>query len=272
MVDCGIVKEMSCQLISQATCLAPTIISKACARQRMGRAGRVSDGICYRLYSDTEYNSMIEFSLPEIMKIPLNEVCLTTKMLAGNLSIAEFLGGALDPPSMTQIRDSIDVLKKINALDMSENLTCLGNHLAHLPVDCQLGKTILYSIILQCIDPVVTIVSAMSVHDPFKLPAEDQEIATEDIKKKFSENSLSDHRVLLNVYEAWVNHTNKSRFCAQSAILNRNMEGIKRVRQFILRHLNIAKYTNDGDWNNLNINSLKWEVVKSCLMAGLYRE
>lgn len=251
---------MSCQLISQATCLAPTIISKACARQRMGRAGRVSDGICYRLYSDTEYNSMIEFSLPEIMKIPLNEVCLTTKMLAGNLSIAEFLGGALDPPSMTQIRDSI------------ENLTRLGNHLAHLPVDCQLGKTILYSIILQCIDPVVTIVSAMSVHDPFKLPAEDQEIATEDIKKKFSENSLSDHRVLLNVYEAWVNHTNKSRFCAQSAILNRNMEGIKRVRQFILRHLNIAKYTNDGDWNNLNINSLKWEVVKSCLMAGLYRE
>lgn len=260
MVDCGIVKEMSCQLISQATCLAPTIISKACARQRMGRAGRVSDGICYRLYSDTEYNSMIEFSLPEIMKIPLNEVCLTTKMLAGNLSIAEFLGSALDPPSMTQIRDSI------------ENLTRLGNHLAHLPVDCQLGKTILYSIILQCIDPVVTIVSAMSVHDPFKLPAEDQEIATEDIKKKFSENSLSDHRILLNVYEAWVNHTNKSRFCAQSAILNRNMEGIKRVRQFILRHLNIAKYTNDGDWNNLNINSLKWEVVKSCLMAGLYRE
>lgn len=262
---------MSCDSVSQATNLSPTIISKACARQRMGRAGRVSDGFCYRLYSQTYYESMIEFPLPEMCKIPLTEVCLRAKMLAGNLSIGEFLSEALEPPPAAHIRHSIELLKKINALDMKEKITCLGNHLVQMPVDCQLGKIILYSIVLQCVDPVVSIVSAMSVQDPFKLSADDQEISKEQIKKEFSKNSLSDHRMLLNIYESWFNEMNRTGFCAKYSISSRNMVTIQGVRQLILRHLRMNEYIN-GDWNFFNLNALKWESVKACLTAGLYRK
>lgn len=87
-----------------------------------------------------QYETMEKYTLPEILRVPLTEICLNTKMLAGDLSIEEFLLKALQPPSATNIRQSIELLKKINALDANENITYLGIHLANMPVDCQLGN------------------------------------------------------------------------------------------------------------------------------------
>lgn len=273
MVDAGKVKQQSYDSISESTCLTSTDISQACAKQRAGRAGRIQNGYCYRLYSLEQYEAMEKYTLPEILRVPLTEICLNAKILSGKLSIEEFLLKALQPPSVKNIRQSIELLKKINALDTDENITHLGIHLANMPVDCQLGKMILYSIVLRCLDPVVTIVSALSVKDPFTLPVGGEGEKINKIKKQFANNSLSDHQMLLNTFEMWSKQKRRGEFCAENYISNGNMQMIQGLRRLIMGHLKMAQFISDDSARNpkkLNENSLKWEIVKACLTAGLY--
>lgn len=157
MVDAGKIKQLSYDLFDESTCLETIQISQACAKQRAGRAERVQNGFCYRIYSRDEYDAMNEYALPEILRVSLKEICLSTKLLVDDLSIEAFLVKALEPPPIENIRQSINLLKKIGALDRDENITILGMHLANLPVNCNLGKMILYAIIFGCLDPVLTL-------------------------------------------------------------------------------------------------------------------
>lgn len=299
VVDAGKVKQQSYDSISESTCLTSTDISQACAKQRAGRAGRIQNGWCYRLYSLEQYEVMEKYTLPEILRVPLTEICLNAKMLAGKLSIEEFLLKALQPPSLKNIRQSIELLKKINALDTDENITYLGIHLASMPVDCQLGKMLLYSILLRCIEPVVTIVSILSVKDPFMLPLGNEGEKINKIKKGFGRDSLSDHQMLLNAFDEWSKCKRRHEFCEENYISNGNMQMIQGsvwklfvfffsvfhwnsnlifnswigVRRLILGHLRMAEFIADDSARNqrkLNENGLKWEVIKACLVAGLY--
>lgn len=249
-------------------------ISQARAKQRAGRAGRIRNGYCYRLYSLEQYESMGKHTIPEILRAPLTEICLNAKILSNDLSIEEFLLKAVQPPSINNIRQSIELLKKIDVLDSNENITYLGIHLAHMPMDCQLGKMILYSIMLRCLDPIVTIVCALSLDDPFILPAMDDERANlKEIKKDFAQNSLSDHQMLLNIFNEWSKSEHQIAFCSKNYISHNNMRMIQRVRHQVMNHLRMAKYLdkkNDQHLEALNENSQKWEVVKACLTAGLY--
>lgn len=163
VIDSGKVKEKSFDAISGVCMLKSNWISQACAKQRKGRAGRCQKGICFRLYSTVRYNSMQLFQTPEMLRLPLQQLCLYTKHLApGNTPIAEFLERAIEPPSNVITRNAVQLLKTIDALDSWEDLTELGSHLLDLPVEPRLGKMLLYSVVLKCIDPVLTIVCSLS--------------------------------------------------------------------------------------------------------------
>ena len=56
--------------------------------------------------------------------------------------------------------------QQIDALDPFEDLTELGHHLADLPVEPRYGKMILYSVVLKCLDPILTIACALAYKDP----------------------------------------------------------------------------------------------------------
>lgn len=273
MVDVGKVKQQTYDSISESTCLTSTDISQACAKQRSGRAGRIRNGFCYRLYSLEQYEAMEKYTLPEILRVPLTEICLNAKILSGDLSIKEFLLKALQPPSIKNICQSIELLKKINALDENENITYLGLHLANMPVDCQLGKMILYSIVLRCLDPIVTIVSALSVKDPFMLPLGNEGETISEIKKNFARKSMSDHQMLLNTFEEWTKQKRKGDFCKDNFISNGNMQMIQGVRRLIMGHLKMADLVSEDTARNikkLNLNSERWDVIKACITAGMY--
>lgn len=143
-----------------------------------------------------------------------------------------------------------------------------------MPVDCQLGKMILYAIMMRCLDPVVTIVSALSVKDPFMLPLGNEGEKISEIKKRFARNSLSDHQMLLNTFDEWSKQKKKQyEFCHENYISYGNMQMIQGVRRLIMGHLKMAEFVSENSARNikkLNENSLKWEVVKACLTAGLY--
>lgn len=163
VIDSGKVKEKSFDAISGVCTLKSNWISQACAKQRKGRAGRCRKGICYRLFSSVRYNSMQPYQTPEILRLPLQELCLYTKHLApGNTPIAEFLDRAIEPPSNMVTRNAVQLLKTIDALDPWEDLTELGSHLLDLPVEPRLGKMLLYAVVLKCLDPVLTIVCSLA--------------------------------------------------------------------------------------------------------------
>lgn len=71
IVDSGKVKEISYDVKYKMQRLQEFSISRASAEQRKGRAGRTGPGVCFRMYSQDEYNLFNEFTTPEI-KVPIS--------------------------------------------------------------------------------------------------------------------------------------------------------------------------------------------------------
>lgn len=76
IIDSGKVKEISYDPKYKMQRLQEFWISRASAEQRKGRAGRTGPGVCFRLYTQTEYNEFKEFTTPEIQRVPLNSLLL----------------------------------------------------------------------------------------------------------------------------------------------------------------------------------------------------
>ncbi|KAL6010391.1 hypothetical protein ACLOJK_000822 [Asimina triloba] len=189
VIDCGKAKETSYDALNKLACLLPSWISKASAHQRRGRAGRVQRGICYRLYPKIIHDAMPEYQLPEILRTPLQELCLHIKSLQLG-TISSFLAKALQPPNPLSVENAIELLKTIGALDNAENLTPLGRHLCTLPLDPNIGKMLLLGCIFQCLDPALTIAAALAYRNPFVLPINRKEEA-DAAKRSFAGDSCS---------------------------------------------------------------------------------
>ncbi|KAJ6637830.1 3'-5' RNA helicase YTHDC2 [Pseudolycoriella hygida] len=274
VIDCGKVKQISYDSLSESTSLTSTWISKACAKQRMGRAGRTSPGICFRLYSEKRFVAMEEFTLPELLRIPLTELCLHARIMT-KTSIADYLSKAIQPPAASAINQSIRLLKTIGALDEDENVTELGYRLVDLPVDVQLGKMLLYSILMKCLDPVITIISSLSVKDPFVLNFENENQSTLS-RKTLAENCGSDLLVFIKLYQMWLESKSKGneyQFCRENHVSNGIMELINGFRAQVLGQLRTVGFVTPrgaGDMTDLNQNSNNFAVIKACFVAGFY--
>ena len=59
--------------------------------------------------------------------------------------------------------------KLTDSLDTWEDMTEVGLHLINFPIGFKFSKMILYAIGLKCLDPILTIVSSLSIEDPCKL-------------------------------------------------------------------------------------------------------
>ncbi|MQA24656.1 MAG: ATP-dependent RNA helicase HrpA [Micromonosporaceae bacterium] len=156
-------------------------ISQASANQRKGRCGRLSDGICIRLYSEDDFNGRPEFTDPEILRTSLASVILQmTAAKLGDIETFPFIDG----PDRRNIADGVRTLEELGALepkaaDGRPRLTALGRRLAQLPVDPRLARMVLEAGENACLREVLVIVSALSIQDPRERPAEHQQAADE---------------------------------------------------------------------------------------------
>nr|WP_286235912.1 ATP-dependent RNA helicase HrpA [Thalassotalea sediminis] len=154
-------------------------ISQASANQRAGRCGRVSEGVCIRLYSEDDYLNRPEFTDPEILRTNLATVIL--QMLALDLGhIDEF--PFVQAPDNRNIKDGVRLLEELAAIHTRKNKTTLtqsGRQLAKYPVDPRLAKMVLTAIDYGCVDEVFVIVSGISIQDPRERPHEKQQAADE---------------------------------------------------------------------------------------------
>jgi ATP-dependent helicase HrpA len=146
-------------------------ISQASANQRAGRCGRTSDGICVRLYSQPDFEARPEFTDPEILRTNLASVIL--QMIALRLGeMADF--PFIDPPDRRNVRDGLDLLHELGALNPEGGLTPIGRRLARLPVDPRLGRMIIEAESNGCLREVLVIASALSIQDPRERPQDKQ--------------------------------------------------------------------------------------------------
>lgn len=161
--------------------LQEVFVSRASARQRAGRAGRVRPGHCWRLYSKEFLESpcVDENPAPEIQRVPLEEVVLQVLLLKLGLP-DHFLSQCLEPPSMNQIKTSVTCLLEIKAILPKSNLplTALGYHLAQMPVDVRIGKMLITASLLNCIEPALTVAATLAGKSPFTTPPSNREEAS----------------------------------------------------------------------------------------------
>ncbi|XP_056393423.1 3'-5' RNA helicase YTHDC2 [Hyla sarda] len=278
VIDSGKVKEKSYDALNHVTMLKMVWISKASAIQRKGRAGRCRPGVCFRLFSRLRFQNMLEFQTPELLRMPLHELCLHAKLLAPtNSPIADFLMKAPEPPPTLIVRDAVQMLKTIDAMDVWEDLTELGYHLADLPVEPHIGKMVLCAVVLKCLDPILTIACTLAYRDPFVLPTQaSQKRAAMLCRKRFTAGTFSDHMALLRAFQAWQKARSdgwERAFCEKNFLSQATMEIIIGMRTQLLGQLRASGFVRargGGDIRDVNTNSENWAVVKAALVAGMY--
>ncbi|MEU1031256.1 ATP-dependent RNA helicase HrpA [Streptomyces mirabilis] len=175
-------------------------VSQASANQRKGRCGRTSDGICIRLYSEDDFDARPEFTDAEILRTNLASVIL--QMTAAGLGDIEKFP-FIDPPDHRNIRDGVQLLQELNALDPSEKdvrkrLTDTGRKLAQLPVDPRLARMVLEADKNGCAREVMVIAAALSIQDPRERPADKQTQA--DQQHARFRDETSDFLAFLNLW------------------------------------------------------------------------
>lgn len=200
VIDSGRMKETQYDPSSKMGSLVETWTSKANSIQRAGRAGRVSSGHCFRLFSEETFQSLPQQQIPEIHRSPLEHVCMQVKLMSkqglfGNISfesskqysspnininvvehdedslllsddekdddggiqketdselletpapiasnqIEAILLAIIEPPNISSIKASMEILVGIGAMTPDTELTPLGTHIAKMPIDVRLG-------------------------------------------------------------------------------------------------------------------------------------
>lgn len=165
VVDCGRSKERVYNEENGVQSFEIDWISKASADQRSGRAGRTGPGHCYRLYSSAVFERDFEqFSRPEILRMPVESIVLQMKSMAIH-NIINFPFPT--PPDRTMLANALQLLKYLGALDMKERITEDGKKMSLFPLSPRFSKMVLVSTEQNCLPYVVSIVSALSVGNPF---------------------------------------------------------------------------------------------------------
>ena len=236
VIDTGKHKEMRFDEKRQLSRLIETFVSKANAKQRRGRAGRVQPGICWHLFTKERHDTvMADQQTPEIMRLSLQDLVLRVKICAlGN--VEEVLTSALDSPTPKNIRRAVDSLVDVKALTADEELTPLGRQLAKLPLDVYLGKLVLLGSIFGCLDAALTMAALLTSKSPFVSPGGYGGEA-ERAKLAFKRGD-SDLLTVYNAYATWRRvclskgsaNISEGEFCRKNCISPRTMSGIEDLK------------------------------------------
>jgi HrpA-like RNA helicase len=282
VIDTGKLKENKYDPVSKIPSLELAWVSKANARQRKGRAGRVREGQCFNLYSSFRHSILAEYQLPEMSRVPLSELCLQIRVL--NLGkCKDFLLRAMEAPPEAVIDDSLSTLRILDAMDMHENLTALGYHLAQLPVDVRIGKLILFGAMLGCLDPILTIAASMSSKSPFVAPFDKREEA-DRCKRIIAKKCQSDHIALVYAYNNWRKCASRSEafeYCRENFLSANSLKLVSEMKRqlcLLLYDIGFARshrrHRFDSQFEfgdeKANSNSENEAMIRAVLVAGCY--
>ncbi|KAM9328553.1 putative ATP-dependent RNA helicase DHX57 [Pholidichthys leucotaenia] len=296
VIDSGKMKEKRYDASKSMESLEDSWVSRANALQRKGRAGRVASGVCFHLFTSHCFkHQMAKQQLPEIQRVPLEQLCLRIKILDvfAEQTLESVFSRLIEPPTMGSLNAAKQRLQDLGALTTDEKLTPLGYHLACLPVDVRIGKLMLFGAIFRCLDPALTIAASLAFKSPFVSPWDKREEANE--KKLAFAVASSDHLALLQAYKGWCcaaknGHQAGFLYCRENFLSWRSLQEIASLkRQFAellsdigfikegLRARTIEHMSSKGTDGVLeatgpetNLNSENIRLMSAMLCAALY--
>lgn len=245
VIDTGKHKEMRFDERRQLSRLIQSFISRANAKQRRGRAGRVQEGVCFHLFTKYRHDEiMAPQQTPEMLRLSLQDLVMRVKICKLG-DIEQALSQALDPPSLKNIRRAIDALIDVGALTSSEELTPLGNQLAKLPLDAQLGKLILLSSVFGCLDFALSVAATLSSKTPFVAPMGAKKQA-DTVRLGFKRGN-SDLLTAYNAYSTWrkactTPGISEQQFCRKNFLSPINLANIEDLKSQLLASLSDAGF------------------------------
>jgi HrpA-like RNA helicase len=240
-------------------------VSQSSANQRKGRAGRVQDGICIRLYSEEDFNARPAFTQPEIQRANLAEVILRMKAFRlGDIETFPFV----QPPTPAAIANGYALLQELGALDAQRNLTPLGGDLARLPIDPTLGRMLLQSQQEHASRELLIIAAGLSIQDPRERPL-DQKEAAAAAHKRFADPQ-SDFLALLNIWNAFHDEWEKlrgqsqrRRFCRQHFL------SYLRMREWQDLYAQLHDALDDLGTLRINESNAAYDAIHRSILSGL---
>ncbi|RQT75479.1 ATP-dependent RNA helicase HrpA [Burkholderia cepacia] len=264
VVDTGLARVKRYSYRNKVEQLQVESISQAAANQRAGRCGRVADGVCIRLYEESDYQARARFTDPEILRSSLASVILRMKSL--HLTAIESFP-FLEPPPGRAIADGYQLLNELGAVDDDNALTPLGRELARLPLDPRVGRMILAARDQQSLREVLIIASALSVQDPRDRPIEAQEQA-DQAHRRFADER-SEFLQWLKIW-AWfeeaVAHKKSNRQLVDAC--RQNFLSHLRLREWRDVHSQLLTVVREHGWR-LNEAEATYEQVHLALLTGL---
>ena len=228
VIDSGFCKQMCYDPRTGLETLAITPISKANAKQRAGRAGRVRPGKCFRLYTSSSYeNELEDDNVPEIQRNNLISMILLMKSLGiNNLLDFDFM----DPPPHEILIKALEQLYALGALNTEGTLTQSGLKMIQLPIDPSLTKCILSSLKYKCFNQVLTIVSMLSIGASVYYESNDDKSDSNKAHSMF-EHREGDHFALLQIYNQWEETDFSNIWCKENFIHPKAMQKARNIKE-----------------------------------------
>jgi len=264
VIDAGLARMNRYSTRAKVEQLQIEKISQAAAKQRAGRCGRVSSGICVRLYSEEDFNGRPEFTEPEILRSSLASVIL--RMAALRLGdIADF--PFIEAPSSRLVSDGYQLLQELGAVDAKRQITEIGLQLARLPLDPRVGRMILAAKREGSLNEILIIASVLSIQDPRERPMDKRE-AADNAHAKFSGEG-SDFMSYLKLWDFFDDalKTKKS----NKDLLNlchSNFLSFLRLKEWRELHSQIKQITDEMEFK-YNEKEANFEQIHKALLAGL---
>ncbi len=258
VVDTGLARIPRYSPRTRTTALPVSPISQSSANQRMGRCGRVENGVCIRLYDENDFTSRPFFTSPEILRSNLAEVIL--RMISLNLGdVTTF--PFIDPPTPKSIKDGFDTLIELGAIKEKKFkrhrpqktrgkkeyiLTKTGRLMAKLPIDPKLSRILIEADKNGCLREASIITTSLAISDPRQRPAEKTQQA--DQKHALFKDPSSDFITLLNIWNAYKSAEKRlksrgklKRYCQDHFL------SFKRIREWTDIHRQIVRILIDHD-------------------------
>jgi len=263
VIDTGLARISRYSWRSKIQRLPVEKISQASANQRKGRCGRVSAGVCYRLYSEEDFLQRAEFTEPEIQRTNLAAVILLMEhMQLGHIEDFPFV----EPPDSRLITDGYKLLHELGAINDKNKVTNTGKQLARFPIDPKLGRILIEASIEDCLSEALIIVSALSVQDPRERPLNKQQAANE-AHKKFADESSD--------FISWLNIWTRYQSAKQELSGNKLRKWCKdhfiswmRMREWTDTHRQIKQMLNESKFR-FNTTDADYARIHRALLSGL---